>query len=252
MVGPAGGRDKVAPLRTGGRGVIVAAGDVPAERRCTEDPEEDVEREERGLRVVTDPDEGYELLRVLSSPMVALTVRRGDRRNGMIANSAVRASLVPGRQHVAKYVFKRHLTHEILAETGRYVLHLLARTQWDEVRALGFESGRHVEDKLAGLQQVPSERTGIPILTRSYAWMECEVANVMDAGPSTFFMGRIERLGRGSGEAIMDSAYFRAGMPADWRRLYEEKLGEAQELAVGMEEMDDRPWRELHAAARKG
>lgn len=217
-----------------------------------QDLEGDVEREERGLRVVTDPDEGYELLRALSSPLVALTVRRGDRCNGMIANSAIRASLVPGRQHVANYVFKRHLTHEILSETGRYVLHLLARTQWEEVRALGFESGREVEDKLARLEQVPSERTGIPILTRSCAWMECRVVNVMDAGPSTFFMGRIERLGRGSGDRIMDSDYFRANLPDDWRRLYEEKLIEAQERAAGMAELDDRPWRELHAAGRDG
>lgn len=207
---------------------------------------------EDGLRVVADPDEGYELLRSLSSPIVAITVRRRDERNGLIANSAIRASLVPGGQHVANYVFKRHLTHEILAETGRYVLHLLARTQWEEVRALGFESGREVEDKLAGLEQVPSERTGLPILTRCYAWMECRVVNVMDAGPSTFFMGRVDRIGRGSGDRIMDSPYFRANMPVDWRRLYERKLDEAQEIAAGMADIDDRPWKELHAKALEG
>lgn len=193
------------------------------------------------------PDDAYEVLRALTSPLVAVTVRRGERLNGMIANSAVRASLVPGRQHVAHYVFKRHLTHEILSETGRYVLHVLSREQWEEIWALGFHTGHEEEDKLAGLPYQLSPGSGLPILTRSWAWMECRVANVMDAGASTFFMGRVERVGRGRGSEVMDSPWFRAHMPEAWRDVYENKLGEAQDAAGRVAEIDDRPWRELNA-----
>lgn len=196
------------------------------------------------------PDEAYELLRALTSPLVAITVRRGDRLNGMVANSAIRASLVPGRLGVAFYVFKRHLTHRILADTGRFVLHILSREQWDEIWALGFRSGWEAR-KMEGLVHEPTEETGLPVLTRCHTWLECRVANVMDAGPSTFFMGLVARIGRGTGEEVMDSAWFRANMPDEWRPVYEDKLGEAQLAAeAGLEEIDDRPWRELQRRVR--
>lgn len=193
-----------------------------------------------------EPEETYQILRNLSSPLVAVTTRRGQKRNGMIANSAIRASLVPGRQRVAHYVFKRHLTHELLVETGRYVLHLLARDQWDEIRALGFRSGRD-EEKLRGLE-VRETEDGLPVLTRSVAWMECRVVNVMDAGASTFFMGHVEHVARGTGREIMDGDYFRSNMPEEWREDYRENLRQVQEWAARHEpELDDRAWHRLRA-----
>lgn len=197
-----------------------------------------------------DATETYGILRTLTSPLVAVTVREGDRLNGMVANSAVRASLVPGRQHVAHYVFKRHLTHEILARTGRYVLQVLSRDQWEEIWSLGFRTGHEAGDKLEGLDHFLTDESRLPVLSRCWAWMECRVANVMDAGASTFFMGRVLRVERGSGPEVMDSAYFRAHMPGDWRAVYEEKLGEAQALAGRLEAIDDSPWRDLNARAR--
>lgn len=192
----------------------------------------------------------YEILRNLSSPVVALTCREGDRFNGMIANSAIRASLVPGHQRVAMYVFKRHLTHAMLARTGRFVLHLLSRDQWDEIWALGFQSGREV-DKFADLEYELTGGSGLPVLSGCFAWMECEVVNVMDAGASTFFMGQIVHLERGAGTDVMDSEHFRRTMPESWREPYERNLHRVQEWAAEhAPAMDDRPWRELTAAAR--
>lgn len=193
-----------------------------------------------------DEREAYEILRSLTSPIVALTVRHGEKLNGMIANSAIRASLVPGRQRVAVYVFKRHLTHEMLVATGRFCLHIASRDQWEEVGRLGFASGRD-GDKLSGLPYRLSEG-GLPILTRAWAWMECRVVNAMDAGPSTFFLGDVEEVGRGSGEEILDSAWFRSHMPAGWREPYLRNLAEAQRFAADWSEpLDDRTWLTLQA-----
>lgn len=198
-----------------------------------------------------DEQQAYEILRNLSSPMVAITCRRDEKLNGLIVNSVIRASLVPGRQRVANYVFKRHLSHGIIAATGRYALHLLSREQWDEIWALGFQSGRDT-DKLAQVPHRLSQETGLPLLLRSYAWMECEVVNVMDAGSSTFFMGEIQRIGRGRGDELMDSDHFRANMPEEWREHYLENLREVQRWADEHEtEMDDRIWRELHRKAQE-
>lgn len=196
-----------------------------------------------------DREEAYEILRTLSSPLVAVTTRRGDETNGMIANSAVRASLVPGRQRVANYVFKTRLTHEFLVDTGRYVMHLLARDQWDVIRDLGFESGRE-RDKLRELDHGLTDPWELPVLDGCVAWMRCEVANVMDAGASTFFMGEIREMGRGSGEEIMDSAYFRANAPDAWEEPYRRNLRQTQEEARRREgEIDDRAWQRLRRSA---
>lgn len=198
--------------------------------------------------LVRSDEEAYEVLRSLASPLVALTVRRGEKRNGMIANSAIRASLVPGQLRVANYVLKRHLTHEMLVETGRYVMHLLGREQWDEIWQLGFESGRG-RDKLEGLEVELREGSGLPVLSRCWAWMECRVVNVMDAGSSTFFMGEIEAMGRGSARDLMDSGWFREHMPEAWREPYRRNLEEVQRWSEGrLEEIDDSPWRRLREA----
>lgn len=198
-----------------------------------------------------DDREAYEILRHLTSPIVAVTTRRGEKRNGMIANSAIRASLVPGRQRVAVYVFKRHLTHELVAATGRFALHVLSRDQWDEVWRLGFFSGRD-RDKLDGLP-VRTGASGLPILVRSFAWMECRVVNAMDAGPSTFFLGDVEDVGRGEGADVLDSAHFRTHLPAEWREPYLRNLAEAQKRAAAWSEpLDDRYWGELRASAGPG
>ena len=195
-----------------------------------------------------DEQETYEILRNLTSPIVAVTCRRGDRLNGLIVNSVIRASLVPGRQRVAHYVFKRHLSHGLIAATGRYALHLLSRRQWDEIRALGFRSGRD-GDKMEQVPHRLSEETGLPILRRSYAWMECEVVNAMDAGSSTFFMGEIQRIFRGEGEEVMDSDWFRENMPDEWREDYRENLREVQRWAAEREgeALDTTYWRDLRA-----
>lgn len=185
----------------------------------------------------------YEILRELTSPVVAVTCRRGDRLNGLIVNSVIRASLVPGRQRLALYIFKRHESHDMIAASGRYCLHLLAREQWDAIWELGFFSGRE-RDKLEKVPHRLSEETGLPVLRRSYAWMECEVVNAMDAGSSTFFMGEIRRIFRGEGDEVMDSDWFRANMPEDWREQYRENLEAVQAWAGELEAegMDTTYW----------
>ena len=41
------------------------------------------------------PDLTYQLLRNLTSPVVAITAERNGKENGMISDAAVRASIVP-------------------------------------------------------------------------------------------------------------------------------------------------------------
>jgi flavin reductase (DIM6/NTAB) family NADH-FMN oxidoreductase RutF len=170
----------------------------------------------------------------LTSPVVAITSERGGKRNGMIADSAIRASIVPTIPRVSVYIHKFNYSHDLIFETGRFALHLLRDDQFELIHRLGFASGR-ARDKLA---DVPHRlgTLGVPVLDDCYASFECRVANVMDTGSSTCFLGDAVEVGHGAaGSAVgnvMTAAHFRANMPAEWRGEYEALLRAAQAYAA--------------------
>ena len=185
-----------------------------------------------------EPGPTYQLLRNLTSPVVAITAERKGKRNGMISDAAVRASIVPTVPRLSVYIHKFNYSHDMIFETGRFALHLLHANQLDLVHRLGFFSGRD-QDKLSGIQHHLGQ-TGVPVLDECFAHFECIVANVMDTGSSTLFLGDVVAVGCGaaaglepSGE-LLTASYFRSNMPAEWRIEYEAKLGEAQQVAAEM------------------
>jgi flavin reductase (DIM6/NTAB) family NADH-FMN oxidoreductase RutF len=176
-----------------------------------------------------DPTQSYELLRNLTAPVVAITATRGAKRNGMISDAAVRASIVPDIPRVAIFIHKFNHTHDMVFATGRFGLHLLHQGQVPLVEQLGFVSGRDRE-KLAGIPHRIG-RLGCPLLEDCWAWLECEVINAMDAGSSTWFLADVADLGRGPGTEILTPAYLRANLPEAWREPYLRNLAAAQAWA---------------------
>ncbi len=180
----------------------------------------------------------YQLLRNLTSPVVAITSERNGKENGMISDAAVRASIVPSAPRVSVYIHKFNYSHDMIFETGRFAMHLLHTRQFDVVRRLGFVSGRD-RNKLEGL---PHHRgvLGVPVLDECFAHFECRIVNVMDTGSSTLFLGDVVAVGPGAAAAadargeLLTATYFRANMPAEWRVEYEAKLQEAQQTAAAM------------------
>jgi len=194
------------------------------------------------------PDQVYQLLRNLTSPVVAITCQRAGTRNGMIADSAIRASIVPAIPRVSVYIHKFNFSHDLIFETGRFVLHLLRDDQFELIHQLGFTSGR-ARDKLAGVPHRPGT-LGVPVLDECYADFECRVANVMDTGTSTCFLGDVVAVGHGAATtprgAVMTAAHFRANMPSEWRADYEALLRAAQQFAADRSR-DIRPvtWKDI-------
>src|SRR5260370_7773756 len=109
----------------------------------------------------------YQLLRHLTSPVVAITSERAGKRNGMIADSAVRASIVPTIPRISVYIHKFNYSHDMILETGRFVLHLLRTDQFALIHQLGFGSGR-ARAKLAAVPP-PLPPLAAPVLHPSYA-----------------------------------------------------------------------------------
>ena len=176
-----------------------------------------------------DPAETYDLLRNLTTPVVAITSARNGKLNGMITDGAIRASIVPDVPRLVIQIHKWHLTHEIVSETGRFAAHLLHRGQVDVVTKLGFASGRDT-DKLAGLPHRIGA-TGCPILEDCYAWFDCTVINRMDAGSQTLFLGQAMDVGRGRGEEVLEPAHLREALPPEFRDRYPRNLAAAQDRA---------------------
>lgn len=176
-----------------------------------------------------EPTEVYELLRQLTTPVVAITSRRGDKRNGMIVDGAIRASIVPDIPRVAVFIHKFNYSHDLIFETGCFAAHILHRDQLDLVWKLGFVSGRE-KDKLA---DVPHRLGpfGCPLLSDCYAFFECRVINAMDTGSSTFFLGEAGEVGRGPGRELLTPAHLRDNVPAEWREPYLKNLAAAQGVA---------------------
>lgn len=179
------------------------------------------------------PDQTYQLLRNLTSPVVAVTSERDGKENGMILDSAIRASIVPTVPRLSVYVHKFNFSHDLIFDTGRFVLHLLHTKQFDLIHRLGFVSGRD-RDKLADVPHHPGV-LGAPVLNDCWAHFECRVANVMDTGSSTLFLGDVVEVGFGAGKQaqgdVMTAGYFRANMPAAWRKEYQAGLEMAQRFA---------------------
>lgn len=186
----------------------------------------------------------YELLRHLTSPIVAITSRSGDRANGMIANSSMRASLSADEPRLSVYVHKFNESHDMIFDSGAFALHLLHEGQLDLVYELGFKSIRD-GDKLGAVPH-RTGALGLPILEDCYAWFECRVANVMDAGGSTLFYGAVEHSGRGSGTAPMTPEFLRNAMPDERYQQYLAGIEQAQEwLRNEAPEMKAVVWRDL-------
>lgn len=168
----------------------------------------------------------YPLLRHLTLPVVAVTTSAGGRRNGMIANSAQRASLVPSIPRLSIYISKPNFTHDLVMESGVLGIHLLRRDQWDVIRRLGLSSGRDGE-KLTDADVVSGPATGCPLLADALAAFECRVINAMDAGAATFLLADVVSYREGGAGEVMTSGWFREHAPDDIRGPYEARLAEA-------------------------
>jgi flavin reductase (DIM6/NTAB) family NADH-FMN oxidoreductase RutF len=182
-------------------------------------------------------DPTYRLLRHLTLPVAAITTSAAGRRNGLIVNSAQRASLVPHLPRISLYISKTNFSHDLVYASGLFGVHLLRTDQWDVIRALGLRSGRDVADKLEGLSTRMGV-TGIPMLSDVHAGFECRVVNAMDAGAATFFLGDVVDVQSGAAGDVMTSTHFRVAAPADLLAEYEARLKQAQSMLASIASID--------------
>ena len=126
----------------------------------------------------------------LWSPLAAVTVASGDRKNAFIASSVTCASFAPPNpMRLTIQMMKVNYSYELVQESRAFAVHLISMDDMDLVRLLSTASGRE-RDKLESLSHSIGV-TGSPLLDSAVAFMECRVVNRMDAGDREVFLGEV-------------------------------------------------------------
>ncbi|NEX19418.1 flavin reductase family protein [Thiorhodococcus mannitoliphagus] len=160
-------------------------------------------------------------------PLWLVTARAGERRGGLIATSAVRASIVPELPRMLIAIAKQHHTWGLIESSGRFALHLLPVDDLEVVWHFGLTTGQDT-DKLAGLEMGETPE-GNPRYPRAAAWMDCRVETSMDIGDRTVYLAQVVG-GRASVEGtVLTVASLRRDAPperkAELDRLYARDQG---------------------------
>jgi len=140
-------------------------------------------------------------LSVVTTGIYVLTVRDEDRRHGMSSSWVTQVSGEPPLLMVA--VDRQHFTHDIIARTGRFALHVVG------------ERGRHLEEYFVSnkarrpdnLEAVAYEDStgGLPLLPGALASLECRVEASHTAGDHTLFVATVEQVTMRRGDRPLTS-----------------------------------------------
>ncbi len=164
----------------------------------------------------------------IRSPVLAVTTHHEGRDNGLIILSGRASSVIPDAMRMSVMISKPNLSHDLIAKSGVFAIHLLASEPADSVahsaeiiRTLGGHSG-HEGDKMAGLA-TRRGLTGVPILCDALSVVECRVVKSLDCDETTFFLGDViaaEKLAKG---APLDVAKAWAVLGEEWTASYERR-----------------------------
>ncbi len=129
-----------------------------------------------------------------------LTAKRDDRINGQCLDALMQVTNMPPRMAIG--TGKKSLTHEMIDETGQFVVSVLDKENEacpDVIRRFGFQSGRNV-DKFADFDYETTD-AGIPYLPWAVAVYECSVIpeKTVDLGTHSLFVASVDRAGTREG-----------------------------------------------------
>lgn len=146
--------------------------------------------------VATDSGKLNQALFQVTHGLYILTATSGDRLNGQCLDALMQVTNAPPR--VAIGVNKGSLTHEMITETGQFVVNVLDKEDQrcpEVIKHFGFQSGRTV-DKFKDIAYELG-KIGIPILPNAVAFYECRALPEMtlDLETHSLFVAEVERAG---------------------------------------------------------
>lgn len=120
---------------------------------------------------------------------VITSVGKDGRINGQIGNTVFQITSIPLR--VAVGINKNNYTHELIKESGVFVINVLKQSQIELVPVFGLKSGREV-NKFEDVKYHKSV-DDVPILDDILCWMECRIVGEMtvDCGTHALYVADV-------------------------------------------------------------
>lgn len=128
-----------------------------------------------------------EILDIITSPVTVVTAALGDKINGMTLAWCMQAAYNPA--FIAVSIAPERFTHSLIKESRIFGLNILADNQKGIGKHFGFTSGRN-SDKFKGIKFRKS-KSGLPVINDIYAYIECKLINVVNAGDHDLFIGEV-------------------------------------------------------------
>lgn len=137
--------------------------------------------------MVVDPFEFRSLIGHFATGVTVITSAEGDTLHGMTANAVSSLSLDPVMLLIC--VDKTAHSHTAIETARAFVVNILGEHQ----ETLSRIFAKHEDSPPGTLRGQPFKKgqTGSPILTDCLAFLECRVANVLDGGDHTIFLGEV-------------------------------------------------------------
>ena len=128
-----------------------------------------------------------QILDIVTSPVTVVTAKNGDKVNGMTVAWIMQAAFNPALIVVS--IAPERYTYSLIKESKAFGVNILADNQKDLGRHFGFSSGRN-SDKFKGVK-FSNSKSGLPVLNDVYAYIECRLLSVSNAGDHDLFIGEV-------------------------------------------------------------
>lgn len=155
--------------------------------------------------MAVDPLEFRAIIGHFVTGVTVITTAAGDRLHGMTANAVSSLSLDPVMMLIC--VDKTSHTHRVLDEGGVFAVNILGEHQ--EATSRIFATKGEPETGTLRGQAFRLGQTGAPILDGCLAFVECRVADVLDGGDHSIFVGEV--VSEGVADEIRPLLFYRGG-----------------------------------------
>jgi flavin reductase (DIM6/NTAB) family NADH-FMN oxidoreductase RutF len=148
------------------------------------------------------PDEYRQALRKFASGITVVTVAEPGGFHGMTASSFAAVSLIPPQVLVC--LEKTTRTRGLVLDARAFAVNLLADHQEGVARSFSQPGSKPFDELKYKIGQ-----TGAPLLEGAIAWIECAIAQVLDAGDHDVVIGEVVSCERRDGHPLVyfDRAY---------------------------------------------
>lgn len=156
------------------------------------------------LHTTVDQEEARRALRdVMARFATGITVLTalGEQAHGMTANAFTSVSLDPPM--VLCCVARTARMHQTILDARGFGVSVLSSEQEGLAR---YFARRGRPAGMAQFEQVdwfPGRHTGVPLLTGSLAWLECDLEAVYEGGDHSIFLGLVRNASCGAGQALL-------------------------------------------------